>query len=224
YLGRPPPPNYSIYHAPFSKTTEEVISRDDHLNRDGEALLQFLNEHNTVPGMAVKFYGYHEETHWRRRTTRDSEGNITEESEPVTQRVDDFTFEVDCSQDILPTCQGIYVLPDMKTGHVKAVRSLCDEYIHEKNKLKELQLTKVVNWNYPELTKGISWISQTSDSKIIRGFLFITCLWIIVWPVVWFFKKKFGHTTLKSEWIMNVAERDWYQRHIHEVLGQVRQE
>ncbi|KAL0089209.1 hypothetical protein J3Q64DRAFT_1727548 [Phycomyces blakesleeanus] len=253
YRGRPPPPNYSIYHAPFYRTTEEVISRDDHLNRDGEALLQFLNEHNTVPGMAVHFYGYHEETHWRRRTTRDSDGNITEESEPVTQRVDDFTFDVDCSQDIIPICQGIYVLPDKKTGLVKAVRALCDEYVHEKNKLKELQLTKVVNWNYPELTKAFtaairahgytstveisyrmkshkvivktsSWISRTSDNRVVQVLLFISCLWIIVWPIIWFCKKKFGHTTLKSEWIMSVSERDWYQRHIHEVLGQVRKE
>lgn len=36
------------------------------------------------------------------------------------------------------------------------------------------------------------------------------------------YRKRFGHATLKSKWTMTVSERDWYQRHITEVLGKVR--
>lgn len=58
----------------------------------------------------------------------------------------------------------MYVTPDKKTGQVKTVRQLCDDYIHEHNKLKELRLTKVVEWNYPELTRGKH--STTSNETI----------------------------------------------------------
>jgi hypothetical protein len=68
--------------------------------------------------------------------------------------VDDFDFKIDAGSYVSPVCQGMYILPDPKTGHAKTLRELCDEYIHEKNNLKELQLTKEVKWNFAELTRG----------------------------------------------------------------------
>ena len=100
------------------------------------------------------YLGYHEETHWRTRSSRDKDGNLVEEREPVTVRVDDFSFDVDCSNYVSPNCEGMYVLPDRKTGFTKSVRELCDEYVHEKNQLKELRLTKVIEWDYATLTRG----------------------------------------------------------------------
>ena len=58
FRGRPPPPGYSIYRAPYETLKDGTIqSRDIHLNTDGEALLQFLKQRNTAPSMAVRFYG-----------------------------------------------------------------------------------------------------------------------------------------------------------------------
>ncbi|KAG0183237.1 hypothetical protein DFQ28_000107 [Apophysomyces sp. BC1034] len=250
FQGRPPPPDYSIYRAPFQTQEEGIISRDDHLNRDGEALAQFLYEHNTPPKMSVRFYGFHEETHWRSRSSRDSNGNLVEEREPVSQTVEDFDFMVDCSGNVSSECQGVYVMPDPKSGQVKTVRQLCDDYIHEHNQLKELQLTKVVEWNYAELTQALtaaihahgychhihisyvmknykitvktsSQISRMADHWLVRLLCFVSCLWIVAWPVLWLWRKKFGHATLKSEWLMAVTERDWYNTNIREVLNQV---
>ncbi|KAI7861666.1 hypothetical protein BDF14DRAFT_1866113 [Spinellus fusiger] len=244
------PPGYSVYQATFRSSEDGVLSRDDHLNRDGEALLQFLHQHNTPPGMYIQFYGYHEETHWRRRVSQDSDGNRTEEMEPVTQRVDDFTFQMECSQYVVPVCQGLLLRPDAQ-GVSKSVRELCDDYVHEDRQLKELQLTKEIQWNYAELTRGLtaairgcgyintleisykmknhkvivkagSWVSYMSDHWLVRGFFYLTCLWIIAWPILWMTRKKFGHTDLKSEWTMCMSERIWYEQHIQEVLSQVR--
>ncbi|KAI9275721.1 hypothetical protein BDA99DRAFT_496305 [Phascolomyces articulosus] len=254
FRGRPPPPGYSIYRAPFETLKDGTIqSRDVHLNTDGEALLQFLKQRNTKPCMAVRFYGYHEETHWRTRSTRDKDGNLVEEREPVTVRVDDFTFDVDCSNYVSPNCEGMYVLPDKKTGFTKSVRELCDDYVHETNQLKELRLTKVIDWDYATLTRAftaairnhgyyhsVEITFETKENKIIvkantkmsrmvdnwmvRWFFFLSCLWILSWPILWLCRKKFGHNSLQSKWKMMISERDWYYEKVHEVLGQVRQQ
>ncbi|KAI8333399.1 hypothetical protein BC941DRAFT_434606 [Chlamydoabsidia padenii] len=250
FQGRPPPPNYSVYHAHYQTKKSGILSRDPHLNQDGEALAQFLQQQNNPPLMKIKFYGYHEETHFRTRSVTDDEGNRREEQEPVTRKVDDFNFGIDCSDDVFPQCQGLYVLPDPDTGHIKTVRQLCDDYVHEINTLKELRLTKVIKWNYAELTRALtsairahgyhhsveisyeinnhkitvktdSAISKLSDHKAVRFLFFLTCLWIFAWPLLWLFKKKFGHSTLKSEWLMKKTERQWYDDHVHEVLGQI---
>jgi hypothetical protein len=57
FAGRPTPPRYSVYRAKYKTVKEGVISRDKHLNEDGEALLQFLYQHNKKPRMIVHFYG-----------------------------------------------------------------------------------------------------------------------------------------------------------------------
>ncbi|CAO3621947.1 unnamed protein product [Cunninghamella blakesleeana] len=247
YRGRPPPPNYSVYRAKYETQKSGILSRDHHINHDGEALVQFLQQQNTPPRMKVKFRGYHTETHYRTRNIRDSDGNYREEREEINKTVEDFNFDIDCSKDISPECRGVYVLPDRKTGLIKTVRELCDDYVHEVNQLKELRLTKVIEWDYAQLTRAFTaairnhgyhhsveityemenykitiktdsaW-SKMSDHKAIRFLFFITCLWIIAWPILWLCKKKFGHTTLKSEWAMKIAEREWYNEHVHEVL------
>lgn len=65
-------------------------------------------------------------------------------------------------------------------------------------------------------------LSRWIDNKIIRFFFFITCLWILVWPVIWLCRKRFGHKNLKSAWNMNISERDWYGLHVQEVINSCR--
>lgn len=272
FRGRPAPPGYSVYRAAYeTKKDGTVWSRDEHLNSDGEALVQFLKEHNTPPKMHVRFYGmlkrecsytvqaidpirkgYHEETHWRTRTTRDRDGNTVEETEPVTQRVDDFEFFVDASDAISPQCRAMHVVD--RDGS-KTVRQLCDDYVHETNRLKELQMTKViVDWDFGELTRAFTsairtyagyhhsieisfelkehkvlvksnsrW-ARTVDHWAVRWFCYLTLLVAIAWPILWLYRKRFGHATLKSEWSMAVSERAFYQQHIASVLTQVREQ
>lgn len=98
--------------------------------------------------------GYHEETEWKTISTRNSDGELVQERQPTTRRIDDFNFDIDVSNEISNVCQGAYILPDPQTGEVKTLRNLCDDYIHDKNTLKELTLTKEVNWDFNGLTRG----------------------------------------------------------------------
>lgn len=195
--------------------------------------------------------GYHEETVWVSQSTRNSDGELVEERVPSTRRIDDFEFDIDCSDNISNVCQGIYILPNPKTGEQKTLRQLCDEYCHSKNKLKELKLTKQVDWDYNGLTRALTSairdsgfyehveityvmenheivvktdysISRWVDNRWIKLALILSCLWIIVYPLVWLFKKKFGHSDLKSAWNMNISERDWYGLHIQDVISSCR--
>ncbi|KAF7723260.1 hypothetical protein EC973_002153 [Apophysomyces ossiformis] len=167
--GRPPPPDYSLYHAKYETQADGILSRDEHLNQDGEALAQFLYMHNTPPKMSVRFRGSHQETHWRTQRRHDKDGNLVEEQEPITRIVEDFNFVMDCSEHVSPVCQGVFVLPNPRTGEIKSVRELCDDYIHEKNQLKELQLTKVIEWNYDELTQGRIISRHSCEGLLPRG-------------------------------------------------------
>ncbi|KAF1806998.1 hypothetical protein V8B55DRAFT_1461420 [Mucor lusitanicus] len=251
FRGRPAPPGYSLYRAKYEIVRDGIISRDKHINQDGEALLQFLCQHNKPPRMKIHFYGYHEETVWVSQSTRNSDGELVEERVPSTRRIDDFEFDIDCSDNISNVCQGIYILPNPKTGEQKTLRQLCDEYCHSKNKLKELKLTKQVDWDYNGLTRALTSairdsgfyehveityvmenheivvktdysISRWVDNRWIKLALILSCLWIIVYPLVWLFKKKFGHSDLKSAWNMNISERDWYGLHIQDVISSCR--
>lgn len=57
FRGRPAPPGYSLYRAKYEIVRDGIISRDKHINQDGEALLQFLCQHNKPPRMKIHFYG-----------------------------------------------------------------------------------------------------------------------------------------------------------------------
>lgn len=188
---------------------------------------------------------------WTTQSTRNNNGELVQERVPVTNRIDDFQFDIDCSDNISNVCQGVYILPNPKTGEQQTLRELCDEYVHSNNALKELKLTKEIDWDFNGLTRALtaairdsgfyenieitytmedheiivktdSNISRWTDNKVIRFFMFITCLWILVWPVIWVFKKKFGHSNLKSAWNMNISERDWYNLHAREIIDSCR--
>ncbi|OBZ91470.1 hypothetical protein A0J61_00437 [Choanephora cucurbitarum] len=251
FQGRPLPPGYSVHNAAYKTTTDGVVSRDKHINEDGEALVRFLYQHNTPPRLIIHFHGYHEETTWTVETVRNRDGDEVQQRVPTTRQIDDFKFDLDCSADVSSECQGIYLLPDPKTGEQKRLRQLCDEYVHSKNALKELKMTKEIEWDFNNLTRALTTairdsgfydfinityslenhetvvktdekISKLADNKYIRFFFFITCLWILAWPIIYFCKEKFGHSTLKSAWKMNVSEREWYGLHVGEITRKCR--
>ncbi|ORZ12751.1 hypothetical protein BCR42DRAFT_419887 [Absidia repens] len=246
----PPPPNYSQYHAQYQTNKTGLLSRDRHLNQDGEALTQFFQKHNIPPHMKIRFYGYHDETYYKSKNVRDKHGHWKEQRKPVTKRVEDFNFDLDCSDLVSDQCQRVYVLPDPKTGQIKTVRQLCDDYVREATQFKEIQLTKVINWDFAQLTQAFttairshgyyhnvaisyeltdhiitiktdSKLSKLADHWAVRLFFYITCLYIFTWPYLWFCRKKFGYATLKSEWKMKVTEREWHDQHLQQILGQI---
>lgn len=104
----------------------------------------------------IIFVGYHDETRWRTETHRNSDGTTREEQHSYTEQVIDFDFAVDVSQYVSSTCTAMYVEPNKKTGETKTVRQLCDDYVKEKGKFKELEMRKSIDWNYKELTQGKS--------------------------------------------------------------------
>ncbi|KAI9275722.1 hypothetical protein BDA99DRAFT_496308 [Phascolomyces articulosus] len=163
----------------------------------------------------------------------------------------DFDCSIDCSHFVARTSDGFHVLPDRKTGYVKSVQELCKDYVQDTHRLKELQLNKVLsNWDEDlfirllksnirshgyshklDITiekretkvtvKPASLLSQIVDNVYIRLFFYFTLLFIFVWPVLLFWRKKIGHKTLQSHWRMTVSEKEWCQHYLEEILGQI---
>lgn len=176
----PPPPQYSPYRATYKQKGKGVVSRDDHINEDGEALYRFLLDHNSPPAMEIKVYGRfiflmgiigsrvqidihsrlligtHDVTKWRTEIHHNSDGTTREEQHSYTEEVVDFDFKVDVSQYVSPVCSNMYVQPDTETGQSKSIRELCDSYVKDDSLFKELQMQKYIEWNYKELTQGKS--------------------------------------------------------------------
>lgn len=82
----------------------------------------------------------------------------TVESTPNTYTVYDFDYEMDCTKYLCSTPDGFNVLPDRKTGEVKSVQQLCDDYVRDPHRIKELQLTKVVEWDTALVQRGMSMV------------------------------------------------------------------
>ncbi|RUP49053.1 hypothetical protein BC936DRAFT_143377 [Jimgerdemannia flammicorona] len=173
------PPGYSIYQAEFQTDPRGVVSWDKHLNEDPEALYQFLVTHNSRPGMHVDFHGHHDETRTRIRTYTDKDGRSRTETEYYTETVTDFQFSVDASDYVAHESHtGLYVLPQPESRFAsvlgwfkserkrkmeiakreqakpKTARELCGEYVRSKNLLKEIKVSKQVEWDFEELTSG----------------------------------------------------------------------
>ena len=66
----------------------------------------------------------------------------------------DFDYTIDCSDLVSRISDGFLVLPERKTGYVKTVPELCEDYVRDTHRLKELQLTKVINnWDEALLSR-----------------------------------------------------------------------
>ncbi|KAI8074594.1 hypothetical protein BC940DRAFT_315199 [Gongronella butleri] len=243
FHGRPFPPSYCIYSASYEVKREGVHSRDTHLNTDPEALVQFFQQHNTQPRLQVKFYGYHEEHKYY-------ENHKRQKKKWGTDHIVDFDFTIDASDGVAPSCQGIYVSNDPKSNIRQSLHELCEDYARADSMLKELRLSKQIEWNYAELTRALTaairqrgyqhslrisfemenysitvkpdaTFSKAIDNKFVHFFLLISCLYCLIWPFIVYDRKKFGTRGIKSQWTMAVSEQAWYEAHIEEVLAKV---
>lgn len=84
--------------------------------------------------------------------------------------MDDFNYEMDCTKYLRSTPDGFKVLPDRKTGEIKSVQELCDDYVRDPHRIKELQLTKVVDWDTALVQRGTVMICDGSH-HLIESFL-----------------------------------------------------
>ncbi|KAF7731609.1 hypothetical protein EC973_009373 [Apophysomyces ossiformis] len=164
------PSNVSAQPMACTANSNNSISEPQRMHEEAIALQKTLQELNTPPRMKIKVRGYHVARFYKSRVTNDSDGNIViEESNPRTSQVDDFCYEIDCSQYISRECQGIHGQPNTKTGYTQTANEVCAEYVQKKSLLKELHLNKKVEWNYSELTQGKCFPSPSFfQSRILR--------------------------------------------------------
>ena len=50
---------------------------------------------------------------------------------------------------------------------------------------------------------------------------FITCLWIIFYPILWLYKNSFKNQ-IRSDFSMNISEKDWFDRNVNSIVANVR--
>ncbi|CAG8781794.1 36368_t:CDS:2, partial [Racocetra persica] len=128
----PPPPEYSLSDASYKTSAEGVTSFDHKLNTDG----------------------YHTESRDDSYYTVDSDGNSHRTNQSTNVEVVDFKLTLDLSDYILPT-GVIYTIPK-KSHPPQGVMQVLREYIEHKNLLKEIEMRKIVIWDYESLTRAIS--------------------------------------------------------------------
>lgn len=66
-----------------------------------------------------------------------------------------------------------------------------------------------------------SWIAKAVDNPIMVWFCYLTFLWIITWPLLFYYRRRYGHDTLQSIWRMNISKREWCEENMDDILGQI---
>ena len=158
-----------------------------------DALLLFLQTHNTRPQVGINVEGYHMEK--RTRTVRDSEGRERRETYEV--KVTDFEYTVDVTNFCFP--MG-YIQSDEAAagkdldgdGVVESVADICDGYLKDENLLATLVMEKrIKGFNFDELChyvrrhiRYLGWnrrlsVSTSVNNRIVRVYKENACssLW-----------------------------------------------
>ncbi|CAG8695533.1 7520_t:CDS:2, partial [Ambispora leptoticha] len=149
-----PPPEYSLSDANFKRTQEGVCSDDDKLNKESESLLRFFQAHNDKPQMAVSILGYHQESRTEHYVYTDDQGRQQTGTRQHTQQVTDFHLNLDLTEYISE--YGKIITVPKKDEPAKEVKELLEEYIKHRNSLKEIEMRKVVNWEYESISRAIT--------------------------------------------------------------------
>ncbi|CAG8600980.1 28736_t:CDS:2 [Gigaspora margarita] len=222
----PPPPEYSLSDASYKTSAEGVTSFDFKLNRDAESLYRFFVARNDKPQMAITIMGYHTESKDDSYYTVDSEGNSRRVDQSTNVEVVDFKFTLDLSDYILPT--GVmYAIQRLNHPPIEIMQIL-REYVEHKNVLKEIEMRKVVIWDYESLTRAISStirqqgfrddirityplrnhiVKVQSDHKLAN---FLRNPW------------KTFKNQLRSNFQMSISPGEWFQNNIELIISNVR--
>ncbi|GBC10639.1 hypothetical protein RclHR1_00980016 [Rhizophagus clarus] len=243
----PPPPEYTLSDAIYKKDVNGVTSHDPKLNSEPESLLRFFMEHNDKPEMAIKIHGYHTETVDDSYTSTDSEGNRTVHYQSRTVERTDFNFTFDLTEYV--SINGI-IRTISKNNNQKEVLELLSDYVKNESTLKNIEMKKVVIWDYESLTKAISTVIRQqgyrnnlrvtfplrnhivhveSDHKFARFarniwtkiLCIITCLWIIFFPIFWLYRNSIKKQ-IRSDFTMTISEKDWFDKNVNSIVANVK--
>ncbi|KAG9307641.1 hypothetical protein G9A89_023206 [Geosiphon pyriformis] len=215
----PPPPSYTISDASFERTKQGVSSDDEKLNIELEALLRFFEAHNDKPEMAVSIRGWHEESRWESVVERGEDGNLHHGSRSTTVEITDFHLNFDVTQ-FISSHGHIFTIPQKKNQPTKEIRELMEEYLNHKNSLKEIDMKKVVIWEYEGLSKAIT---ATIRHKGFKEKLTIS------FPLRNHVVAVYANTKLSqlsrngwSEFKMNIPPGVWFNQNVQTIVDTVR--
>ncbi|CAI2178535.1 16963_t:CDS:2, partial [Funneliformis geosporum] len=138
-----------------------IYSKDSKLNNDSKELYKFFMSHNDKPEMSITIHGYHtEEKDGTIRVVNGSNSYDYEKNDVDVVEVTDFDFTIDLSDHILPKGE-INTIPskddddyDIKEG--KDINQVLEEYCKNNNRSKEIEMRKVIIWDFEKLTKAIA--------------------------------------------------------------------
>ncbi|CAG8577382.1 3659_t:CDS:2 [Diversispora eburnea] len=241
------PPEYTVSDAEFETSDQGVTSLDSKINSEVESLHRFFIAHNDKPQMAIKIHGYYTNYETENYSYTDSNGQIKTSSRTKEIEVTDFKFTFDLTNYITPYGK-LHIIPNKKYLNMDIMEFL-REYVENKNLLKEIEMRKVVIWDYDSLTKAISSVirqqgynntlritypirnyivkvqSDHKFSKLMKSKWFnilciISCLWIILWPLTWLYKKSYKDQ-LRSDFQINISPRDWFQANVENIISNV---
>ena len=128
-----------------------VKSCDEILQQSVDEILLFLQTHNSRPRLSCRVHGYHQER--RTRTVRDSEGRTRTETYYVT--VTDFDYKIDLTNFIFPYGYIQSVRDKDHDGKPDPIPQIIQEFIDDTNKLKTLQMKKVIAFDFNTLRRQV---------------------------------------------------------------------
>ncbi|RIA85725.1 hypothetical protein C1645_781269 [Glomus cerebriforme] len=233
----------------LGKTDFGVISKDPKLNKDPKELHNFFISKNDKPEMAIAIYGYHTEEKDGMTQVISSHGYEKREINDV--EITDFNFKIDLSDHILP--QGeIHTIPpkdddDYDIKDSKDLMQVLEEYCKNSGGFKEIEMRKVIIWDYESLSKAIATIIRQqhyynnikisfplrnnlikvqststlyniTNNKWIQLFCLLTCLWIIFWPIWWLYRKIYS-VQIKSEFRMKINTKEWFENNVSRIIS-----
>ncbi|CAG8642432.1 13575_t:CDS:2, partial [Acaulospora colombiana] len=147
------PPEYTMSDANFHVSDRGVTSSDPKLNNEAESLYRFFIAHNNKPQMAVSIHGYHSEWQDETYTYVDQNGDTKFATRSKHVEVTDFKYTCDLTDYIFPNGE-VHIID--KENCKMNIMDLLKEYVENRNILKEIEMRKVVLWDYESLTKAIS--------------------------------------------------------------------
>ncbi|GES81160.1 ABC transporter [Rhizophagus clarus] len=213
----------------LGKTDVGVISKDPKLNKDPKQLYNFFKSNNDKPEMAITIHGYRtEEKDGKTQVISGSHGYEYEKRDMNTVEITDFSIKIDLSDHILPQ----------------------EEYCNSSVGFKEIEMIKVIIWDYDSLSKVIATIIRQqhyynnikisyplrnnvvkvqststlysfTKNKWIKIFCLLTCLWIIFWPIWWLYRKVYS-VQIKSEFRMKIKTKEWFENNVSHIVSKAK--
>ncbi|KXN73487.1 hypothetical protein CONCODRAFT_3589 [Conidiobolus coronatus NRRL 28638] len=250
-----PPETHTINIGDIQVKTSSsgITSHEALLNKDPSLLHNFFLHHNTVPQLFVDIMGYHYDYITKRVRVTKPDGETEWRTKTERKKVVDFAMNLDASQYVLPS--GVLHLTNPESHSHKDdctidnINQLFEAYTQSKNHLKEIRLEKIIQWDFEELTRAISYsirsqgypgkisisyrrenykvkvISQSKVAKLYHSTLMsalcvLTCCCIIFWPIAHFYKDKLGEN-FRSTFQMSISTREWYDQNINSILNKI---